>query len=163
MRSFFPLTIKQWNNLPIEIQQLTHKAFKEHIHQQLGTPDPPEYYTFGSKIGNMLHARLRMNMTHLNHHLFSVNKVDSPECKCGYRKEDVAHFVLQCPEYETQRNVMLDQISLTLNMDFRMINHSMKLEILLYGIGLDGVDGAAAAVSRSFQHFLLTSNRFSNT
>ena len=46
-------------------------------------------------------------------------------------------------------------------MNFRMINFSKKLEILLHGRGLDSVDGAAAAVSRSFQHFPLTSNRFS--
>ena len=68
-KSFIPTTTKQWNDLPQVIQHHTHKTFKKQLRKQLGEPDPPPYFNTGSKWGNILHARFRMDMTQLNSHL----------------------------------------------------------------------------------------------
>ena len=111
-KSFFPLTCAQWNKLPNTTQHLKHNSFKKkQLCEQLGLPDPPLYNTFGSKIENVLHARLIMEMTHLNSHLFIVKKTVSPSCSCGHRSETINHFVLQCPYYKEQRESLFQNIS----------------------------------------------------
>ena len=158
-RSFFPTTIGEWNKLADDTQLLTTTTFKKQICQQLGASDPPKYYSEGSKLGNILHARLRMNMTSLNSHLYIIQKTNSPECDCGYRKEDIRHFVLKCALYETQRNDMFKRISTIIKADFRRISQKQQLNILLHGEMLSGGDGLAVAVC--FQGFLIRSKRFS--
>ena len=159
-RSFFPTTIEQWNELTSDSQQLTHTTFKKHIRQQLGTPDPPNFYVEGSKSYNILHSRLRMNMSHLNSHQFMIQKVESPECICGHRNEDTNHFVLNCPIYESSRNTMFTKLSRKLKTDFRRLSPKRQLAILLHGADLSSGDGAAVALY--FQDFLQGSKRFSH-
>jgi hypothetical protein len=49
------------------------------------------HYYVGCKLGQILHARLRMNCSALNAHLFIRNLVESPNCICGIT-ETVSHF-----------------------------------------------------------------------
>jgi hypothetical protein len=44
------------------------------------------------KLGQILHARLRMNCSALNAHLFIRNHIESPNCICGIT-ETVSHFL----------------------------------------------------------------------
>lgn len=46
--------------------------------------------------------RLRANHN-LNESLARVGYVDSPECECGYEKEDINHYVLHCNKYTEER------------------------------------------------------------
>jgi hypothetical protein len=43
----------------------------------------PFYYYTGSRLGQILHSRLRMQCSSLNQHLYRKNIVDSPNCICG--------------------------------------------------------------------------------
>jgi hypothetical protein len=52
----------------------------------------PAHYYVGCKLGQILHARLRMNCSALNAHLFIRNLVESPNCICGIT-ETVSHFL----------------------------------------------------------------------
>ena len=88
--SFFPSTIRAWNSLPQDIKDAnTATAFKYCLnrHRRL----PPKYYNAGSRIGQILHARLRMGCSSLNSHLYSKNIVPSPSCACG-ELESCYHF-----------------------------------------------------------------------
>ena len=67
--SFFLTTTREWNQLPQATQNLAHSAFKKQLCRQLGESNPPLHFNIGSKRGNILHARLRMNMTHLKRDL----------------------------------------------------------------------------------------------
>lgn len=41
---------------------------------------------------------------HLNQHLHRITKADSDQCsRCEQARETVAHFILDCPEYEEAR------------------------------------------------------------
>lgn len=157
-KSFFQTTSRQWNELSDTTRQLTQKPFKKHLREQLGLPDPPPFSSMGSKIGNVLHSRLRMDMTHLNSHLFIVQKVDSPACQCGHQNENVPHFVLSCPNFTDLRNVLYERISLAININLRTLSRSAQLDILLHGANLGGLDGSA--VAHHFQNYVLNSRRF---
>ena len=76
-RSFFQATSKQWNQLPSTTRELGHKLFKKKIRDMMGPPNPPYYNIIGTKKGNMLHTRLRNDMTQLNSHLFKIKKKNS--------------------------------------------------------------------------------------
>lgn len=136
----------------------THTAFKKHIKEQLGLESPPHYYTDGSKIGNILHTRLRNEMSHLNSHLFQLQKSDTPACSCGHQMENVKHFILACPKYIPERNVLFDNLSSTLHCDFRNIPSYTQCQILMYGQNLGGGDGRA--VAKFLQVYIFQTRRF---
>ena len=157
-KSFFPTTTKQWNELPHATRQLTHKQFKKQLRQQLGEPDPSPYCSFGSKQGNIFHARLRMEMTQLNAHQHICQKVPSPECSCGHKNENIKHFTLNCPIYNNQRIKLFDRLSETLQIHFRRLTPTNQLNILLHGMNLSSASGREVALH--FQNFLFETKRF---
>ena len=103
-RSFVPSTIRLWNNLPENIRILTqHSQFKRAVFKQMGPSRPPKYYELGTKIGNILHTKLRLGISDLNSHLFQIQKSDTTACRCGHTQENVQHFIFQCPNYREKR------------------------------------------------------------
>ena len=54
----------------------------------------PKYYNTGSRIGQILHARLRLNCSNLNEHLCSKNLTESKFYQCG-KVENTKHFLLE--------------------------------------------------------------------
>jgi hypothetical protein len=48
-------------------------------------------------------AQLRTEHCRLNAYLHRIGKRESAECECGYEKETVEHFILECPNYKEQR------------------------------------------------------------
>ena len=67
MNSFLPRTISNWNALPQQTKLATSpESFKHKIKKQT---KPPTYYNSGTRKGQILHARLRMECSDLNHHL----------------------------------------------------------------------------------------------
>ena len=156
-RSFFPTTGAQWNTLTDTTRRLSHHTFRKQLHEQLGQPDPSKFYAVGTKKGNILHARLRMDMTELNSHLFTIQKTSSPVCRCGHHLENIYHFVFSCPNYVQQRTLLYSKVSSIIT-NFTSKPAAAKLQILLHGAGLSGDDGRAVAFH--FQNFLLNSGRF---
>ncbi|MEW8544385.1 MAG: reverse transcriptase family protein [Candidatus Thiodiazotropha sp.] len=103
--SFFPSTIRAWNTLPDDIKQATSvAAFKYRLNRDI--KKPPKYYNAGTRIGQILHARMRMECSSLNSHLYRKNIVPSPSCQCG-GFESPYHFFFHCPRYAAARNRFL--------------------------------------------------------
>ena len=95
--SFLPSTIRAWNELPEETKTVPSVAsFKYRLNRDL--LKPPKYFNCGSRIGQIMHARLRMECSSLNAHLYRKNIVPSPSCSCG-GFESVYHFFFECPNY----------------------------------------------------------------
>ena len=106
--SFFPSTIRAWNELSEEIKEAnTVSAFKYRLNRN--KLSPPKYYNVGTRIGQILHARIRMECISLNSHLFRKNIVASPTCDCG-DFESPYHFFFICPRYTGIRNTYLSNI-----------------------------------------------------
>lgn len=99
--SFLPATIRDWNNLPLHIRQSDSiVAFKKHLNSNL-TPTA-KFYNAGTRLGQILHTRLRLECSSLNAHLFSRNLIESPLCLCG-EIENTNHFIFSCPIYAAER------------------------------------------------------------
>ena len=120
--SFLPSTIRAWNNLPQEAQQMgSVNSFKFYLKKE-NTPVPKYFYTGNRKV-QILHTRLRTNCSSLNLDLFIKNVSDSPMCSCG-SVEDTQHYFFHCVNFRQQRTELINEIS-------RYYNPSLKL--LLYG------------------------------
>ena len=103
--SFFPSTIRAWNNLSEEIRNSnTVNSFKNNLHRSRLIP--PKFFNAGSRIGQILHARLRMECSTLNAHLYGKNIVPSPSCTCG-AFESPYHYFFHCPRYVNIRETYL--------------------------------------------------------
>ena len=103
--SFFPSTTRAWNSLPNDIKQVTSVAsFKYRLNKYLKMP--PKYYNSGTRIGQVLHARLRMQCSSLNADLYRNNIVESPSCQCG-SFESAHHFLTACPRFTAERTQYL--------------------------------------------------------
>ncbi len=101
--SFFPAATKAWRELPIEIRNAaTLQAFKRKLKAQ--TPPVPKYYLAGKRANQMIHAKMRMECSDLNYHLFLRYIQDEHSCQCGAPVEDPDHFFRTCPLYTDLRN-----------------------------------------------------------
>ena len=99
--SFFPSTIRLWNNLPTDLRNSPYQQMiKNEIRKDYDIPDkPPLYFSTGIRIANILHARLRQKCSSLKCDLFRCNLIASCNCDCGNYIESVDHFFLKCNIY----------------------------------------------------------------
>ena len=103
--SFFPSSIRAWNDLPDDIQNASSVAsFKYKLNRNLKAP--PKYYNAGSRKGQILHARLRLECSSLNSDLYQKHIVPSASCQCG-GFESAAHFLFTCPIFMNARQSYL--------------------------------------------------------
>lgn len=159
--SFLPSTIKLINKLPTHITEIeSHKSFKKHMNERYHQSEPPEYFSFGTKKENSLLTRLRVGMSYLNGHLYKIQGVETPRCACGYYCESSEHFLLQCPRFDLQRQIMMNNISDLLDGQFENLHRKLKTDILLCGGTLHPQIGRA--VAQEVFRFVKTSQRFDN-
>ena len=157
-KSFIPSSTRIWNTLPETVRTNSNNAtFKKYLVELIVPPCPPLYFFQGTKTGNLLHTKLRLNVSRLNAHLFSLQKTDSPSCFCGHFSENTKHFLLTCPLHHAQRAVLYHSLSLALNTDFSIIPPSEQFDILINGKELSrGVDDVVAT---AVQQFLIQTHR----
>ena len=147
-KSFIPCSTRIWNTLPEYLRaHSNYKTFKRHLVEIIMPPRPPSYFFHGTKTGNSLHTKLRLNASKLNAHLFSIQQTSSPSCACGYHSENTKHFLLYCPSYLSQRKILYDTLSNTLNSEFSTIPSSEQLNILIHGKGLSRAEGGVVAAA----------------
>ena len=102
--SFIPSTVKIWNSLDNGKRNLAYcGSLMQNIKSDL--------LHYGNRISNIKHSQLRMQCSKLNYHLFLLHVRDSYDCTCGSKREDVNHYLLQCPFYFQPRNVMFHEIN----------------------------------------------------
>ena len=69
-----------------------------------------------SHLGQILHTRLRLECSSLNHHLFKKKLTDSPLCSCG-APETTFHFFLSCVHYNDLRQRYFSDLGLPLTVE----------------------------------------------
>ena len=75
--SFFPFTVRAWNDLPNDIKDAPSVgSLKYKINKNLRSP--PKIYNTGTRKGQILQARLRMECSSLNSDLHRKNIVPNP-------------------------------------------------------------------------------------
>ncbi len=147
--SFFPETIRLWNNLDDRLKSVTsYEAFTE----KLNTPtfEIPKHYYSGSRKTNIILARLRMGCSELNDDLYKIGVTHSPACSCGARKENSFHYFMTCPNYAIIRQQL----------------HAEMIKLTKYSIGtiLYGDKTKSEQVNTDIvilvHNFIVESNRF---
>jgi hypothetical protein len=100
-KSFFPMSIKLWDGLAMNLNGLDHTEFKTRLKELL---KPPKFRHFncGFKYPNSLHAQLRLKRSYLNCYLYPIGLSITPACQCG-QLETVKHFLIDCKLYEQAR------------------------------------------------------------
>ena len=69
---------------------------------------PPIYFNAGTRKGQILHTRLRLECSSLNSHLYRKNLVPEPTCQCG-AFESPYHYLFVCPRYANVRERYLPE------------------------------------------------------
>ena len=96
----------------------------------------------------------------LREYLFKINRCASPVCECGLDSESVKHFLLFCPMYAAQRNVLLTSAASILGETWSLSSDASKLNFLLRGVKSVNYDINCALI-REVQSFIISTNRFS--
>jgi hypothetical protein len=109
--SFFPHTIRAWNELDRAIKNLPSvMAFKASYARLL--PKRNALYYYGGRLESTIHARMRISNSPLKADLCNtLHVIASPLCHCGTGDvEDVKHFFFKCQLFEEERAVMVDDL-----------------------------------------------------
>ena len=126
--SFFPKTVKDWNELDRERKELPSiEVFKANHRRRLPIKNP--IYYFGARLEAAIHARLRIKNSPLKDDLCNeLHVTDSPLCPCGSGQvENAKHFFFRCSLFDNQRVDLVRKL-LPHSISEREFTH------LLYGI-----------------------------
>ena len=76
-------------------------SFKRYL--SMNDPLVPIYFYSGNRKAQIVHCKLRLNMSDLNNDLSLRHISENKTCDCGHLKEDASHFLLYCPIFSTAR------------------------------------------------------------
>ena len=107
--SFFPYISKLWNNLKTSTQSLALPDFKDKLKIDM-KPNKIKHFSKGSKTGNILMTRIRMDRSDLNLHKFVIGLSDTPICMCHAKQESSLHFMIDCFLYSVERQTLFDLV-----------------------------------------------------
>ena len=133
--SFFPSTIKLWNNLDLETKKSKSlPIFKKSLLKKI-RPKKKDYFGIDDKDGTRLITLLRLGLSPLKKHKFDHNFKDtvSPVCLTGDGIENTEHFLLLCSSYAIARTNLLQRVSSLSNMNINVLPRKRIVDILLYG------------------------------
>ena len=137
------------NTIPEEVKRLESiLKFKKYLSS--GDIKVPSYFYGHNRISEIIHCRLRLEISDLNADLYRRHLKDDKYCECGYREEDAKHFITDSPRYTYARTMSLDLIA---NRD------RLNIHCLLNGDNNLSVTENKAIFYRVYK-FIELSNRF---
>ena len=101
LSTFFPYISKLWNNLDTSTQLMALSDFKTKLKANL-KPDKIKHFANGSKVGNILMTRIRLDRSDLNLHKFTIGHSDTPQCMCHAKQESSLHYLIDCFLYSNE-------------------------------------------------------------
>ena len=164
--SFFPSTVRLWNSLDVGIKNKdTIDSFKYHLKKAKCLKKNKLYPKF-SGVNAIQQTRLRLGLSGLKDHRHSYNHINNSTCDhCGARKEDAMHYLLQCPNFNRPRVVLLDAVRnlyLSKHIVFDLNRTIVKKELVSYMLKGDSrlSDQENTALFSLVQQFICVSKRF---
>jgi hypothetical protein len=103
-KSFFPQSIKDWNNLERKIRQSTSiNNFKEKLKATSNQKPNPLYHHNNNKAA-INQTRIRLGLSALSSQRFDYNHINTPKCNfCNAKVEDPCHYFMTCPTFALDR------------------------------------------------------------
>ena len=146
--SFLPSTLRDWNALDQNIKDAPSlQTFKSRINGPKRFPPKHFEQQQVSRAVQVLHTRLRLECSSLNHHLYQKNLVDSPLCSCG-QIETTTHYFLHCPNYLQPRQHY-----------FSALPYQLTLSLFLNGLQ-DVPTEVNNMIFKQVQLFIIATKRF---
>ena len=149
-----------WNNLDVSTQLLDLKDFKNQLKKEI---KPPKFKHFskGSKLGNSLLTRVRLERSDLNLHKFNIGQSDTPECLCHAKNESSIHYLIDCFLYAGERRILFDLVEYYIP-SFKTMNRNEKYKVLVMGIDPDNpeITQTNVSISIAVQKFIFETRRF---
>jgi hypothetical protein len=110
-KSFFPSSIKNWNELDKKTREIrTLDTFKDHQKKGSGFKTVKLYSHFSNKAA-INHTRLRLGLSGLAFQRYEYNHIDNPKCpNCNATPEDLIHYFIICRHYRIPREQFLQEI-----------------------------------------------------
>ena len=99
--SFFPYTIKEWNNLsPVIRKSVSSEVFQNSLLKFI-RPSPNSLFNVSDSLEIELFTSLRLGLSHLREHKFNHNFQDTinPLCSCSLESGSTSHFFLRCQNF----------------------------------------------------------------
>ena len=158
--SFFPSAITEWNKLDSYIRNADSlEVFKKRILEFVRSL-PKSIYNIHNPLGIKYLTRLRIGFSHLKEHKFRHNFQESidPMCSCNSGIETTAHFLLHCPNVNTQRQTLFDKIA-TIDANILIENENNIVNILLFGKP-NSEDRFHKQILNASIEFILSTERF---
>ena len=127
LKSFFPNSIKSWNNLDLNVRNAPSLAiFKKRL-INLIRPPKKEIFNITNRKGLQWIFQLRVGLSDLKKHKSNHNFKDITDdsCSCNTGTETTEHFLLSCPNYILLHTNMLNDVKSILdrnNIDIDTIN-----------------------------------------
>ena len=121
--SFFPSTNLLCNNLTVNIQESSSLSEFKHCLTNNDTKVSYSYYYSGQRMEQIIHCRLRLEMSDLHFDLFNRHLTVNQSCACSHPFETAEHFLLLCPNYHDIRRDTFIQIE----------DNYLHIQILLFG------------------------------
>lgn len=148
---FLSSTVKSWNSQTIELQNnQSLPAFKNNF--KSNREIKPVFYYCGSRSGQIYHARIRMNCSRLNKHLYDRNLIQSPKCVC-WDPETTEHYLLKCKIFNVPRQRHIHNLQIPIK---------ISTNVLLFGSDKLTVE-QNILIFKAVQKFIISSNRFTST
>ena len=159
--SFFPYMTYLWNNLSVSTQVMELPDFKVQIKKDL-KPVKYKHFVKGSKIGNTLLTRIRLERSDLNLHKFTIGHSESTECTCHAKRESSLHFLTECFLYSGERQTLFNLVEHYIP-QFLNQTKQKQYEILEMGINTDQPEfmSTNTTITIAVQKFILSTKRFS--
>ena len=162
MNSFYPNTIKIWNNIGPDLRQATSlNSFKSNI-LKLIRPPKKKVYNIHDPKGVKRLFQLRVGLSPLYHHKKRHKFKDTPidTCCCKLSAETTAHFLIHCNLYTEVRNKMFQVINpILLSNGLRLPNDDLFVKFLLYGHDTLSVDDNTVVLKATLK-YIHESTRF---
>ena len=90
-----PFAISCWNKFDEKTRTITnYELSKDTLIRNIN--DDPLFY-IGPRQEQIIMAKLRMQCSNLNGHLYSMKIIDSLACSCRFVNENKFHYILVCP------------------------------------------------------------------
>ena len=114
------------------IQLLDLLEFKQELKKEL-KPVKYRHFSKGSKLGNSLLTRLRLERSDLNLHKFNIGLIETPECSCHARNESSLHYLIDCFLYTGERQTLFNLVEYYVP-NFKTMCKNKKYDVLVMGI-----------------------------
>ena len=93
--SFFVSTTYLWNELPDNYKTVDSISSFKRLLRKDDIIVPLFYFGF-NRTAEVIHCKLRLEISDLNGDLFKRHLTNDKSCACGHILEDAQHFLLEC-------------------------------------------------------------------